>query len=352
MKRFRKADIITGWIVFALAAMVYLLTMDPATSLWDCGEFIATAAKLQVGHPPGAPLFMIMGRIFTLFGGGANASAAMMMNAMSALASAFTVMFLFWIIVFFAKKIIIPDNRFSIDKTIAVIGSGAVGALAFTFSDTFWFSAVEAEVYATSSLFTAVVFWAILKWEQHPDSPYANRWIVLIAYLIGLSIGVHLLNLLAIPAIVFVYYYKKYKPTPRGVLFAFFISVALLGIMMYGIIHGFVKLASWSELFFVNALGMPFHSGLIIYILLIIVLIIWGIRYSIRNQKPGLNLIITCFMVILLGYSSYAMIMIRSNADPPVDENNPENIFALKSYLNREQYGDRPLFHGQYFNAP
>jgi len=353
MKKFRLYNVITGWIVFTIATIVYLLTIEPTTSLWDCGEFIASAYKLEVGHPPGAPFFMLLARFFALFSFGNEEIVAMLINAMSAMASSFTILFLYWTITHLARKIVFRDeSSYSPGNMIAVIGSGIVGALAYTFSDTFWFSAVEGEVYATSSLFTALVFWLILKWENEADKKYANRWIILIAYLMGLSIGVHLLNLLAIPAIVMVYYFRKYKVTRRGVLLALALSVVLLGVMMYGIIHGFVKFATLFELAFVNGFGLPYHSGLAFYLILIITLIIWGIRYTFRKRLVVWNTIITAIAVILVGYSSYTMLVIRSNADPPMDENDPENVFSLLSYLNREQYGDRPLLTGQYYNAP
>jgi len=342
---------ILGWVAFVIAAVTYSLTMEPSASLWDCGEFITTAYGLEVGHPPGAPLFMIIARFFSLFAPDPS-YVALMVNLMSALASAFTIMFLFWTITHLAKKLFIKDGELSQANTLAIMGAGMVGALAYTFSDTFWFSAVEGEVYALSSLFTAVVFWAILKWENVADEKYANRWIILIAYLMGLSIGVHLLNLLAIPAIVFVYYFKKYETTRNGVLTALGLSVVILGVIMYGIIPGVIKIASWFELAFVNGLGAPFNTGVLIYAIAMIALVVWTINYSIKHNKVILNTIVTAFVVIMIGYSSFAMIVIRSSANPPMDENNPDNVFALLSYLNREQYGDRPLVFGEYYNAP
>lgn len=350
MEKFKIVNRITGWIVFLIAATVYLLTIEPTTSFWDCGEFIATAFKLEVGHPPGAPLFMIIARIFSLFAGDVS-NVAMMVNAMSGLASAFTILFLFWSITHLAKKMF-PEEELTTGQLIAIIGSGLVGALAYTFSDTFWFSAVEGEVYALSSLFTAVVFWAILKWENIADEKYANRWLILIAYLMGLSIGVHLLNLLAIPAIVFVYYFKKYPVTRKGVIKALLVSVLILGSIMYVIIPGVVKVATLFELVFVNGFGLPFRSGLLFFILLIIAFVCWAIYYTQKKMKVLLNTIVLAFTVIMIGYSSFAMIVIRSSADTPMDENNPETVFNLLHYLNREQYGDRPLFKGPYYNAP
>ncbi|PID89639.1 MAG: hypothetical protein CSA05_00135 [Bacteroidia bacterium] len=352
MEQYKRINIFTGWGVFLIAASTYLLTIEPTTSFWDCGEFIATAYKLQVGHPPGAPLFMIVARVFSLFAFGDVTKVAAMVNSLSALASAFTILFLFWTITHLLKKIFLAKDTVSAGNTIAIMGAGVVGSLAYTFSDTFWFSAVEGEVYASSSLFTAVVFWAILKWENIAHEKYANRWLILIAYLIGLSIGVHLLNLLAIPAIVFVYYFKKYEVSRKGIVYAALISIALLGGIMYGIIPGIVKIAAKFELFFVNFLGMPYHSGSIFYIFLLLGLLVWGLYYTYQQKKVLANTIILGITVIVIGYSSYTMIVIRSYANPPIDENNPENVFSLLSYLNREQYGNRPLFYGQYYNAP
>ena len=351
MEKFKIVNRISGWIVFLIAATTYLMTIEPTASFWDCGEFIATAFKLEVGHPPGAPLFMIIARVFSLFAGGDVTKVAMMVNAMSGLASAFTILFLFWSITHLAKKMF-PNENLSTGQLIAIIGSGAVGALAYTFSDTFWFSAVEGEVYALSSLFTALVFWAILKWENIAHEKYSNRWLILIAYLMGLSIGVHLLNLLAIPAIVFVYYYKKYPVTRAGIIKALLISIAILGTIMYIIIPGVVKVATWFELLFVNGFGLPFNSGNFFYILLLIGFIVWAIYYTHKKKKVVLNTIMMAIAVIMIGYSSFTMIVIRSLADTPMDENNPETVFNLLQYLNREQYGNRPLFKGQYYNAP
>lgn len=351
MKRFKLFNSIFGWVAFAISAFVYLSTIEPTASFWDCGEFISTAFKLQVGHPPGAPLFMIIGRFFTLFTSDPG-KVAIMVNAMSAIFSALTILFLFWSITHLAKKLIIKDDNYNLGNTIAIIGAGLVGALAYTFSDTFWFSAVEGEVYASSSFFTAIVFWAILKWEDKADEKHSNRWLVLIAYLMGLSIGVHLLNLLAIPAIVFVYYFKKYDVTRAGLIKASLVSIALLGIVMYIIIQGLVVIASKFELLFVNGFGLPFSSGAIFYSLLIITGIIWGLIYTYQKGKVLLNTILLCVTVIIIGYSSVAMIVIRSSADTPLDENDPDNMFSLLAYINREQYGDRPLVYGQTYNAP
>lgn len=351
MKNFKFLNNIVGWIAFLIAAVTYLLTLEPTASFWDCGEFITTSYKLEVGHPPGAPFFMIMGRFLTILGGSPS-NAAVMINAMSALASAFTILFLFWTITHLAQKLIKPEGEYTLGQTIAILGAGFVGALAYTFSDTFWFSAVEGEVYASSSLFTALVFWAILKWENSADEPHANRWIILIAYLMGLSIGVHLLNLLAIPAIVFVYYFRKYTVTRKGILISLAISFLILGVVMYGIIPGVITIATWFELLFVNSFGLPFNTGVIIYALLLIAGIIYGIIYTVRKKMILWNTVLISLVVILIGYSSFAMIVIRSSANPPMDQNSPDNVFSLLGYLNREQYGDRPLIYGRYYNSP
>ncbi|MCQ2217732.1 MAG: DUF2723 domain-containing protein [Paludibacteraceae bacterium] len=408
MKSFKLINNISGWIVFAIAAVVYLLTIEPTASFWDCGEFISTANKLEVGHPPGAPFFMLTARFFTLFASD-QAHVAMMVNSFSALCSAACILFLFWTITHLARKAMInSEEDFTMGNTIAIIGSGAVGALAYTFSDTFWFSAVEGEVYAYSSLFTAVVVWAMLKWEDVADEPYANRWLVLIAYLMGLSIGVHLLNLLTIPVLGLIYYYKKYTPTTKGTYIALAISCVLLAFILFGLIPGFALVAGWFEILFVNVLGFGFNTGTIFYAMLTVGCLAWGIyetnkentvteegeikvvssssnlKYKIsfilsvfllgipffgshilmgivllvalaaylfiinKNiNKALVNLILLCSAVILLGYSSYATIIIRSAANTPMDQNSPDDVFSLKSYLNRDQYGDTPLLYGE-----
>jgi hypothetical protein len=352
LKSFKRFNNIFGWVAFAIAAIVYLLSMEPTGSFWDCGEFIASGYKLEVGHPPGAPLFMLLVRFFTMFAP-STTMVPIFANALSALASAFTILFLFWSITHLARKAISNGaNDFSLTRLILILSAGFVGAMAYTFSDTFWFSAVEGEVYATSSLFTALVFWAILKWEDEADRPYANRWLILIAYMMGLSIGIHLLNLLAIPAIVLVYYFRKYEVTRWGLVAALAISGILLITVLYGVIHGFVIFASKFELLFVNGFGLPYSSGVLFYALLVIVLLIAGLRYTYRRGKVLLNTILLGLTVILVGYSSYAAIVIRSSANPPMDQNSPDNMFSLLYYLNREQYGDRPLLYGQTFNAP
>jgi hypothetical protein len=351
MKTLRLYNTILGWLVFVISATVYLMTLEPTASLWDCGEFIATAFKLQVGHPPGAPLFMITARFFSLFAGGDVTKVAFMVNLMSGLASAFTILFLFWTITHLAIKIVKPIDKPKPWQYVAILGSALVGSVAYTFSDTFWFSAVEGEVYASSSFYTAIVFWAILKWENIANEKYANRWLILIAYLMGISLGVHLLNLLAIPAIVLVYYFKKYTVTRNGLIAAIIIAFLFLGAIMYVIIPGLVWGASRFELLFINGFGLPYNSGILFYAALLIGGVIFGILYTHRKRLVLANTIILVITVIILGYSSFSMIVIRAFADPPMNENNPKTVFALMYYLNREQYGDRPLIKGQYFNA-
>ena len=350
---FSKLNNLVGWIVFFIATVVYFLTLEPTASWWDCGEYIATAYKLQVGHPPGAPLFQMIGRFFTLFALGDETRVALMMNVMSALSSSFTILFLFWTITMLARKMMMQgDAASNIGNQFAVLGAGAVGALAYTFSDSFWFSAVEGEVYTMSSFFTAVTFWAILKWERVADEPHNYRWLFFIAYLVGLSIGVHMLNLLAIQAIVYVFYFKKYQPTVKGFVVAGLISLFILGFIMSVIIPLIVQLAGNFELFFVNSIGLPFTSGTIIYFILLVALIAYGLHYSRKKGKVVLNTAILAFMFILIGYSSFFMLVIRANANTPINENNPNNAITMLAYLNREQYGTWPLLHGQYYNAP
>ena len=395
MKRYRLINLISGWAVFAVATVVYLLTIEPTASFWDCGEFITQAYKLEVGHPPGAPVFMLVGNLFTQFAQDPS-QVAKMVNSMSALMSAFTILFLFWTITHLTRKLITTKEgeELTVGQTIAVIGSGLVGALVYTFSDTFWFSAVEGEVYAFSSMLTALVFWLILKWEDNAAKPHSDKWIVLIAYVMGLSIGVHLLNLLCIPAIVLVYYFKKNEtPDWKGVIKALLLSFGLIVILMWGIIPGFTKVGGWFELFFVNSLGFSYHTGVLVYLVLLIGIIGWslyetlslkgtekrartsfflslaitgilfigsntwlwalliaaGAYFAFRYKKlevKFINLSATCLMVILIGFSAYAMIPIRSNANPPLDLNSPKDVFSLGSMLNREQYGQTPLIHG------
>lgn len=349
---FKNINLLMGWGSFVIALTVYLLTLEPTVSLWDCGEFIASSYKLQVGHPPGAPLYLMLGRLFSLFTSDVQ-KVAMMINAVSAFASAFTIMFLFWTISHLLRKMVPAEQgQYSLSSMVVVLGGAFVGAMAYTFSDTFWFSAVEGEVYATSSLFTAVVFWSILKWENVAEQPGANRWLILIAYLIGLSIGVHLLNLLAIPAIVLVYYFKKYRVTRNGILRALGISALLLLVIMYGIIPGIVWVGAQVEKFFTNAVGFHYNTGMLIYVVLLLGALAFGIYRTQFVKKHVLwNTVLTGATVIVIGYSSYALILIRSMAAPPMNENRPEHAFALLSYLNREQYGDSPLLFGHLYDA-
>ena len=404
MKNFKLWNRICGWLVFAIAAATYLLTMEPTASFWDCGEFIVSAHKLDVGHPPGAPFFMLLGHFFSLFACD-TAHVAMCVNALSALASAFTILFLFWTITALGRKLMSTVNcQLSLAQGIALLGAGLVGSLAYTFSDTFWFSAVEGEVYALSSLFTAVVFWLILKWDEHADEEGSDKWLILIAYLMGLSIGTHLLNLLTIPAIVLVYYFRRHTFSWKGVCAAFGVSVAILAVILYGIIPGVPTIAGWFELLFTNVLGCPFNTGLAVYLVLMAAALVWaiwesymviehdttintrtiisfvlamalaGVPFIKESAMIGIVLIITMLVVLFLkkdviparwlntiaimvtvvviGYASYAAIVIRSSADTPMDQNSPDNVFSLKYYLNREQYGDTPLFYGQTYNAP
>lgn len=397
MGKYKLVNNVLGWITFLIASTVYLMTIEPTGSFWDCGEFITSAFKLEVGHPPGAPFFMLVANLFTHFASG-TAEVGKMVNVMSALFSGLTILFLFWSITHLARKIILTDGEApNISQLIRIMGCGLVGAFVYTFSDTFWFSAVEGEVYAFSSLFTATVFWLILKWEDSADSPHADRWIVLIAYLMGLSIGVHLLNLLCIPAIVLVYYYKKFpNPTMKGTLIAILISFAIVALMMYGVVQGLVEICGWFELLFVNVLGMPYNSGVYIYAILIAGVLAWAIWETMRDEiHPGrmkvafilsivllgipfigngyvlgillilalsyylfkaknlniklLNTTLLSLMVIVVGYSSYALILIRATADTPMNQNTPSDIFTLRTYLAREQYGDTPLLYGQTF---
>ena len=394
MNHFKLANNALGGLVFAIAATVYLMTIEPTASFWDCGEFITSAYKLQVGHPPGAPLFMLVGNIFTNLSDASNA--AKMVNSMSALFSALTILFLFWTITHLARKLIAKKNEeMTLSQGILILGCGLVGSLAYTFSDTFWFSAVEGEVYASSSLFTAVVFWLILKWEENADAPHADRWIILIAYLMGLSIGVHLLNLLCIPAIVLVYYYKRYEnPTTKGMIYALLISFAMIIIILIGIVQGLVEVAGLFELFFVNLLGLSYNTGVFIYVIAIAGVLIWAIWETMQKkanekrmkiafilsitlsgipfigdgyvlgffliagltifmfwykniQVKTLNTILISLMVIVIGYATFALILIRATADPPMNQNNPRDIFTLRTYLAREQYGDTPLLYGR-----
>ena len=426
MKQYKLVDNIFGWVAFMIAAFVYCSTIEPTASFWDCPEFITTAYKQEIGHPPGAPFFMLLGNFFTHFASDTT-QVAKMVNTMSALLSAVCIMFLFWTITHLARKLIIGDwKEMTTAKMIGIEASGLVGALIYTFSDTFWFSAVEGEVYAFSSAFTAVVFWLILKWEDHADEPHSDRWLVLIAYMTGLSIGVHLLNLLCIPAIVLVYYYKKVpQANLKGSLLALFVSFLVVVAVLYGVVPGIITVGGWFELFFVNTLGCPFNTGEIVYIICLVASVIWGIYETFnatdKNEKrqniafvlgfgmlgipfygygwsaaiTGIAVLIVlwfvlgykrkkevvvkndettgftktkvqllplisarvkntallCMLMLMIGYSSYALIVIRSAANPPMDQNSPEDIFTLGSYLSRDQYGDRPLFYGQAYTS-
>ena len=348
-----KTNNLLGWLTFSIAFFVYYLTIEPTVSFWDCGEYISTAYKLEVGHPPGAPLFQLLGRFFSLFASDTT-NVAFMINLMSALCSAFAILFLFWTITALAKKLTAFSNKnetLTTAQMIGVFASGLVGALSYTFSDSFWFSATEGEVYAMSSTFTAITFWAILKWESESDDKYAARWIILIAYLIGLSIGVHLLNLLAIPALVFIYYFKKYEVSRWGLIKVFLLAVIITGGIQGVIIPQIVNFAKGFELFFVNTIGLPFNSGTIIYFTLIILGIVFGLKYAKRKNKPTIGIALVSFATILIGYSTFFILVIRSNANTPIDENNPEDAVSLLAYLNREQYGDWPILNGQYYNA-
>ncbi len=404
--RYKTVNNLIGWIAFAIAAFVYCSTIEPSASYWDCPEFISSAFKLEVGHPPGAPVFMITANLFTQFAKDVS-HVAMMVNTMSALLSAVCILFLFWTITDLSRKLIVKDDEnLTLSQTIEIMGAGLVGALAYTFSDTFWFSAVEGEVYAYSSMCTALVFWLILKWENRANNAHSERWLVLIAFIVGLSIGVHLLNLLCIPAIVLVYVYK-HKPdlNAKGSILALVVSFAIVGAVLYGVVPGIVKVGGWFELLFVNGLGFGFNTGTIIYLVILVACIIWAIFESQRNKnrkaiaisatlsigllgipffgdgvmsiivgivvlavlfwilkRSGknvkfqvssrvINTSLLCLLMLMIGYSSFALIVIRSVANPPMDQNSPEDIFTLGSYMNREQYGSWPLFYGQAYTS-
>ncbi len=354
-KKFTFWNRLTAVLVFAISAVTYLLTIEPTASFWDCGEFIASSYKLEVGHPPGNPVFQLFARFFTMFTD--NMHAAVAVNAMSAICSALTIFFLYLTIVFLAKRVVKPseDGTYSIAKAIAIFGSGAVGALAYTFSDTFWFSAVEGEVYAMSSLVTALVFWAMTKWYEQADTPYANRWIVLISFIMGLSIGIHLLNLLAIPALVFMFYYKKREGghySLKEYIKIFAVSVVILAVILFGIIPYLPKFAAYFDLFFVNTLGLGFNSGAIFFMVLLLGLCFWGLFRTMKKQQVFANTVLLCFTVIVIGFSLFSIVIIRSAAKTPTNEYQPDNPFTLVRYLGREQYGSNPLIYGEYFDAP
>jgi len=403
MKAYKHVNNIVGWIVFAIAAFTYCSTVEPSASFWDCPEFISTAYKLEVGHAPGAPFFMLTGNFFSQFTSD-PAKVALMVNIMSALLSALCILFLFWTITHLARKILSASGEVeNWGQMIAVIGAGIVGALAYAWSDTFWFSAEEGEVYAYSSMFTALVFWLILKWEDHADEPGSDRWLVLIFYLTGLSIGVHLLNLLCLPAIALVYYFRK-NPQARTkqAVGALLVGMLLVAAVLYGVVPGIVKVGGWFELFFVNILHLPFNTGVVIYLLVLVAVVlcaIWSttktdrrranvlylcsvallgipfigkgfkafviglivlaaIAYLLYKKKDGeyllrkrvLNTSLLCMLMLMIGYSSYAVTVIRSTANTPMDQNSPEDIFSLGSYLSRDQYGYTPLFRGQAYS--
>ena len=409
MKQYKLVNNVLGWLTFFVAAFVYCSTIEPTASFWDCPEFITTGYKLEVGHPPGAPFFMLTANLFSQFASDPS-QVARMVNTMSALLSATTILFLFWSITHLARKLILKDwSELTIGKLIAIEASGLVGALIYTFSDTFWFSAVEGEVYAYSSAFTAIVFWLILKWEDHADEPHSDRWLVLIAYMTGLSIGVHLLNLLCLPAIVLVYCYRRFPNIElKGSLIALVGSFILVAAVLYGVVPGIITVAGWFELLFVNTLGCPFNTGEIIYIVLLVAIVIWAIYESYVDKsfkrqnvsfvlavgmlgipfrgmtwsaailglvilaaiyfglnyrkKIGKDLVpvvtsrfkntaLLCMLMLMIGYSSYAVIVIRSAANPPMDQNSPEDVFTLGSYLSRDQYGDSPLLYGQAYTS-
>ena len=350
---FKRWNRVVGWMVFAVAAMTYLLTMEPSSSLWDCAEFIATSYKLEVGHPPGAPLFMLMARIATMFAPSTH-YVPHMVNAMNCLASAFCILFLFWSITHIARRIYGAGGRTITDNDkIAILGAGAVGALAYTFTDTFWFSAVEGEVYSLSSMFTALVVWLMLKWEEQADEPHSARWIVLIAYLMGLSIGVHILNLLTIPALVFIYYFRKYDHvTLRGVVIATLVSLAILGFINGIIIPYTVYVGAMVDVLFVNVFHLPVNSGIVVFALALFAALFYGIYRTHRAGRKLWNLLLLSTTMILIGFSSYATVTIRAVANPPMNSNNPNNPHALLSVLNRDQYGNRPLLYGPYYSSP
>lgn len=350
---FQKVNNLTGWVVFAIALVVYWMTMEPTASYWDCGEFIAVSYKLEVPHPPGAPLFLLLGRMFSFLAFGDVTQVAYWINFSSVLAGAFTSLFLFWSTVLFGRKLmkINTAEELTVERTWVLMGAGIVAALTFTFCDSAWFSNVEAEVYAMSSFFTAFVVWAMLKWDVIEDESKANRWLILIFYMMGLSIGVHLLNLVTIPALALIYYFKKYKPGRWGVVATMLFSLFIIFFINNLIIPGLPTMAGNFEIFFVNSLGLPFESGVIVFSLILIAALVYGIRYAQKNRKPILNTFLLATTFILIGYSSYAMIVIRANFNPPINENDPSDVMSFVRYLKREQYGSRPLLYGQYFTA-
>ena len=350
---FQKINNLTGWSVFIIALAVYWITMEETASYWDCGEFIAVSYKLEVPHPPGAPLFLLLGRLFSFLAFDDPTKVAYWINFMSVLSGAFASLFTFWSITLLGRKLLklTTPELLTDNKTLLLMGAGFVGAMANTFADSIWFSAVEAEVYAMSSAFTAFVVWAMLKWDVIEDESKANRWLILISYMVGLSIGVHLLNLVTLPALGLIFYFKKYKPTTWGVIATLGVSGLLIIFINDFIIPGLPSLAGYFEVFFVNTLGLFFGSGVIFFSLLVIGALVYGIRYTQVNNKPALNTFLLSTAFILIGYVSYAIVVIRSNYDPPIDENDPSDIMSFVSYLKREQYGSRPLLYGQYYTA-
>ncbi|WP_345163882.1 protein O-mannosyl-transferase family [Nibribacter koreensis] len=351
-KSFHRWNLLVGWAVGLVALTVYVLTLEPSTSFWDTGEFIAAAYKLQVPHPPGAPLFLLIGRLFTLLSFGDVTQVAWCMNLLSALSSAGTVLFLFWSITLVAKRLlpISPEGPTKAQQAL-LLASATVGALGFAFTDSFWFSAVEAEVYAMSSFFTAIVFWAALMWQAKAHTPQADRWLLFLAYLVGLSIGVHLLNLVAIPAIALLVYLQRNKPTKRGIFISLLIGGAIVLVVMEGVITGLPTLAGSFEVFFVNTFSLPYGSGAVLFLVLLAMALVLGLRWAKQHGKAILHTSLVAFILILTGYSSYLMVPIRSGFNTPIDENNPENLLSFVSYLKREQYGSRPLLYGPQFNA-
>ena len=355
MKNYKSWNNILGWAVFLIATITYFCTLEPTASWWDCGEYISTAFKLQVGHPPGAPTFQLIGRFFSLFAFGNVENVAMMVNAMSALCSSFTILFLFWSITMLAKKMLAPKTdlnanfKENIGTSLIIFAAGIVGALAYTFSDTFWFSAVEGEVYAMSSLCTAIVFWAILKWEEQNDEVSAAKWLIFIAYIIGLSIGVHLLNLLAIVAVGLVIYYKKYKPTTKGFFVTLILSFIVIAFILFVLVPVVVKLAGAFELLFVNKFGAPFNTGTLVYFAILIALLVLFWRWAVKKGKLIWNTIAISLVYILIGYSSFFILAIRSNTNTPINEGSPSDATSMLAYLNREQYGSKPVLYGEYY---
>lgn len=354
-KKFTMWHRISALLALLVSSVTYLLTIEPSASFWDCGEFIASSYKLEVGHPPGNPVFQLIARFFTMFGD--NMHAAILVNAMSALCSALTIFFLYLTIVWFVKRVVKPsaDGTYTVSQAIAILGSGLVGSLAYCFSDTFWFSAVEGEVYAMSSLFTAAVFWLMTVWYDRADRPHSLKWVVLIAFLMGLSIGVHLLNLLMIPALVFMYYYRIREDRPysfKELLKIFLVGVVILALVLFIIIPWIPKMAAYSDLFFVNVLGLPYNSGAAFFMVALLALCFWGLFVTLKKQKRFLNTALLCFTTILIGFSVFSIDIIRSCAKTPTNEYQPDNAFTLVRYLSREQYGSTPLLYGQYYDAP